>query len=75
MGDSLQYYYSEVSIPFPFTDRDGIYRNHYTWKNDSSLLVIDIDILPDYIEERENLVRIPFGKGFWRVKVLGRQSH
>ncbi len=71
LGDSLQYYYSEVSIPFPFTDRDGIYRNRYTWKSDSSLLVIDIDILPDYIDEKEGLVRIPFGKGFWRVKVLG----
>jgi hypothetical protein len=71
MGDSLQYYYSEVSIPFPFTDRDGIYRNSYTWKSDSSLLIIDIDILPVYIEKKEDLVRIPFGKGFWRVKVLG----
>ena len=71
LGDSLQYYYSEVSIPFPFTDRDGIYRNRYTWKSDSSLLIIDIDILPDYIEEKEGLVRIPYGKGFWRVKVLG----
>ena len=71
MGDSLQYYYSEVSIPFPFTDRDGIYRNRYTWKSDSSLLIIDIDILPDYIEKVEDLVRIPFGKGFWRVKVFG----
>jgi hypothetical protein len=70
LGDSLQYYYSEVSIPFPFTDRDGIYRNSYTWKSDSSLLVIDIDILPDYIEKKEGFVRIPFGKGFWRVKVL-----
>jgi len=70
LGESLQYYYSEVSIPFPFTDRDGIYRNRYTWKSDSSLLVIDIDILPDYIEKKEDLVRIPFGKGFWRVKVL-----
>jgi hypothetical protein len=73
MGDSLQYYYSEVSIPFPFTDRDGIYRNCYTWNSDSSLLVIDIDILPDYIEEKEGLVRIPYGKGFWRVKVLGER--
>jgi len=71
MGDSLQYYYSEVSIPFPFTDRDGIYRNKYIWKSDSSLLIIDIDILPNYIDEKEGLVRIPYGKGFWRVKVLG----
>lgn len=71
MGDSLQFYYSEVSIPFPFTNRDGIYRNHYTWKADSSLLIVDIDILPDYMEEKEGLIRIPYGKGFWRVKVLG----
>jgi hypothetical protein len=70
MGDSLQYYYSEVSIPFPFTNRDGIYRNSYTWKPDSSLLIIEINILPDYIEKKENFVRIPFGQGFWRVKVL-----
>lgn len=69
-GDTIQYYYTEVSIPFPFTNRDAVYRNTYEWKNDSSLLVVDIQMLPDYIEETENLVRIPYGKGSWRIKVL-----
>lgn len=69
-GDTIQYYYTEVSIPFPFTNRDAVYRNTYEWKNDSSLLVVDIQMLPDYLEETENLVRIPYGKGSWRIKVL-----
>ncbi len=69
MGDSVQIYYSEVSMPFPFTNRDGIYMNRFTWKNDSSLLLIDIEILPDYMGKKEKYVRIPYGKGFWRVKV------
>jgi len=72
-GDTIQFYYTEVSLPFPFTNRDAVYRNSYDWKNDSSLLVVDIQMLPKYIEENEDLVRIPFGKGFWRVKVLSEE--
>lgn len=70
LGDTVQFYYTEVSIPFPFTNRDAVYKGSYYWKNDSSLLVVDIQMLPNYIEPKEDLVRIPFGKGFWRVKVL-----
>jgi len=72
-GDTVQFYYTEVSIPFPFTNRDAVYRNSYDWNNDSSLLVVDIEMLPKYIDENEDLVRIPFGKGFWRVKVLSEE--
>jgi hypothetical protein len=69
-ADTVQYYYTEVSIPFPFTNRDAVYRNTYHWNSDSSLLVVNIQMLPEYIEEKENLVRIPLGRGFWRVNVV-----
>lgn len=65
-----QFFYTEVSLPFPFANRDAVYRNNYYWYNDSSLLIVDIQMLPAYMEEKENLVRIPLGKGSWRVKVL-----
>jgi hypothetical protein len=70
-GDTLQIYYSEASVPFPFNNRDGIYMNNFLWKNDSSLLLVTVDIIPGYVEEKANIVRIPYGNGFWRVKVVG----
>ena len=44
------------------------------WKSDSSLLLIDIEVHPNYLKENENFVRIPFGKGLWRVKVTGQNQ-
>ncbi len=72
--DSLQIYYTEVSMPFPFSDRDAVFMNSFTWKSDSSLLLIDIEVHPNYLKENENFVRIPFGKGLWRVKVTGQNQ-
>ena len=68
-GDTLQIYYSEATAPFPFKNRDGIYLNRFRWIADSSILFMDIKLLHDYLEEKEDLVRVK-GKGFWRVNVL-----
>lgn len=68
-GDSLQVYYSEATAPFPFKNRDGIYLNRYRWIADSNELFVDIELLPDYLEVKDKVVRAK-GKGFWRVIVL-----
>ena len=68
-GDTLQIYYSEASAPFPFRNRDGIYLNRFRWIADSSRLFVEIELLHDYLEVKDKLVRVN-GKGFWSVQVI-----
>jgi len=68
-GDTLQIYYAEAKAPFPYKNRDGIYRNRFTWISDTNTLSVDIEILDDYLELKDQFVRIK-GNGFWEVKVL-----
>jgi len=70
IGDSIQILYSEAKAPFPFKNRDGIYQNSYRWSEDKRLLMVDVKILPDYIELVEHLERVS-GHGYWRIKDLG----
>lgn len=71
-GDSTQIYYAEASVPFPFKNRDGIYLNRFRWIPDSSKLVVDIKLLPDYLDEKDNLVRVK-GEGFWSATITDTQ--
>lgn len=68
-GDTLQVYYSKATAPFPFRNRDGIYLNRFRWISDSSKLFVDIELLHDYLEVKDKVVRVK-GKGFWSVYVL-----
>ncbi|NOQ92158.1 MAG: hypothetical protein GQ552_05505, partial [Flavobacteriaceae bacterium] len=68
-GDTLQIYYAESMAPFPYKNRDGIYLNRFKWNSDTSTLFVEIEILDDYVELKDKLVRIK-GKGYWRVIVL-----
>ncbi len=68
-GDTLQIYYSVAKAPFPYKNRDGIYLNRFKWTSDNKTLSVDIEVLEDYLEANENLVRVK-GQGFWKVIVL-----
>ena len=68
-GDTVQIYYSEASVPFPFRDRDGIYLNRFRWIADSNRLFVEIELLHNYLEVKDKLVRVN-GKGFWSVQVI-----
>lgn len=70
-GDTLQVYYTEASVPFPLKNRDGIYRNRLTWDPAEQTLLVAIEILPDYLEKKDKLVRISQGRGFWKARVIG----
>jgi len=68
-GDTLQIYYAEAMAPFPYKNRDGIYLNRFEWNSDTNTLFVEIEILDDYLELKDKLVRIK-GKGYWRVIIL-----
>jgi hypothetical protein len=68
-GDSLQIYYAEAKVPFPYKNRDGVYSNTITWNSNTQTLLVDIKLLQNYIAAKEDLVRLT-GNGYWKVKVL-----
>lgn len=68
-GDSVQIYYSVAKAPFPYKNRDGIYLNRFKWTSNNNTLWVDIEILDDYLDVKNNLVRVK-GQGFWKVIVL-----
>jgi len=68
-GDSVLIYYLAASAPFPFSDRDGIYKNSYHWDSEQQCLTVKINILEDYLPLNPDLVRVK-GQGFWEVKLL-----
>lgn len=66
-GDSIQIYYTEAKTPFPLKNRDGIYMNRFRWDKADRKLRVDIELLPEYLAIKDNVVRISRGKGFWEV--------
>ena len=68
-GDSLQIYYAEVKVPFPYGNRDGVYLNTFKWDTKTKTLHVEIKLLDNYMATKEGLVRIT-GKGYWKAQVL-----
>ena len=42
-GDTLQIYYSIAKAPFPYKNRDGVYRNRFTWNKEKKELNVSIE--------------------------------
>lgn len=68
-SDTVQIFYSEAKVSFPFKNRDGIYQNSFHWANDRNSLRVEIKLLPEYLALNKDLVRIE-GHGYWMIKIL-----
>lgn len=68
-GDSLQIYYAEVQVPFPYKNRDGVYLNTFEWDVKTKTLLVEMKLLDNYMAKKTDLVRLT-GKGYWKAKVL-----
>lgn len=73
-ADTLLIYYAESKVPWPFDNRDAVYRERVNWDSAKKILIITIDCLPKYIEPNEDIVRIPFGQGSWIVEETGKEK-
>ncbi len=72
-GDTLQIYYSIAKAPFPYKDRDGIYLNRFRWQKERKTLMVDIEVLDDYLALDEKYVRVK-GYGYWDVKEISENE-
>ncbi len=68
-GDTLQFYHAIAEVPFPYKDREGVYRNKFRWMSKTNTLIVDIETVDGYIPKNKDYVSIN-GKGLWQVVVL-----
>ena len=65
INDTSWYYYAQSDTPWPAYDRDYVSKITITRNTDKSICVTGKGI-PDFIPEKENIVRLPFSESEWR---------
>jgi hypothetical protein len=66
------YYYSEVNLPWPFSNRDFI--AHLKVRQDSATRVVTVDgpTVADYLPEKKDIVRVARSEGKWVITPVGQ---
>lgn len=59
-----QYFYIETSLPWPFNNRDMVYRFQYIEIN-SDQVKVTVTGLPEYIQPKKGIVRLEKANGYW----------
>ncbi len=74
ISDSELYFYTEISTPWPFRNRDAI--AHIKTFRDSltNKIWVESNSVPDYIPQKEELVRIPRSKVIWTISSLDKHA-
>lgn len=67
--DDVQYNYVETIFPWPYANRDMVYRMSVDTFVDGSVKII-IKGIPDYLPEKEGLVRMKKAEGYILLKPL-----
>ena len=61
------YYYSEVDIPWPLSNRDFIAHITVSQNKQNKIITVDAPCLPDMVPVKENIVRITHSVGRWTI--------
>jgi hypothetical protein len=68
-SDTIQIYYAVAKAPWPYKNRDGIYKNNFSWDAVHRTLTVEISLLEDNRELSDKFVRMD-GYGYWKVKEI-----
>ena len=68
------YYYFEVDAPWPVSNRDNVVHFELTYNNDNSGFKVDVTGMADYIEEKQDIVRIPKSIGTWQITSISEEK-
>jgi hypothetical protein len=63
-------YYSEVSLPWPLSNRDLVIELSFKKDTLNKTLFIQAKSIPGILPEKPNLVRVPFSLALWNVRVM-----
>ncbi|MCB0641132.1 MAG: START domain-containing protein [Phaeodactylibacter sp.] len=68
--DRKQVHYIISEAPWPVDDRDGVYEYLYSYNAGAKILKIEMRGLPDYLPEKDGMVRIRICDGTWTFEQL-----
>jgi len=72
VSPSELYYYSEVSVPWPASNRDFIARLKVDQEPHTRVVTILGPVFPDYIPEKKDIVRVRHSEGKWVITPLAK---
>jgi hypothetical protein len=70
VSPSELYYYSEVNLPWPLTNRDFIAHLIATQDPDTRVVTINGPTVPDYLPLKPGIVRVAHSEGKWVITPL-----
>jgi len=70
INDYQWYTYAELSLPWPYNNRDLVSLNTLK-KTKDGIIIIDIENRPQFLPQKNKKVRMQHAKGYWRFKDLG----
>lgn len=74
MADTFQLHYSVTAVPWPISDRYGVYSNSYSQRYDHKIVTVKVKAVEGYISEREGMVRITEANGRWTFYPVGYEK-
>lgn len=69
-SESFIVYYVATEVPWPVSDRDGVYQMKTSYNPDAAQAIISVKALPEYVEEYKNHVRVRKSDTIWKIKEL-----
>jgi hypothetical protein len=73
-GDNNWYTYTELSIPWPFSNKDLITRNELIYHPQEEKIEIKLIGEPDRLPEKKSVSRIPHFEGSWLLTQVDHQT-
>jgi hypothetical protein len=73
-GKWYDIHYIQTKGPFPVKDRDSVFEQKTVIDQNGKHARVTLKPLPDYISEKENMVRVKKGSGFWDLKEDDRKN-
>lgn len=67
-GKWYDIHYVQTKGPFPVKDRDSVFEQITEIDKNGKHAIVKLNPLPDYIPEKEDIIRIRKGKGFWELE-------
>ena len=74
LGPNHCIYYSEMSLPWPLTNRDVVAEMNISQQPGSKVMYVTVNAVGNYVPLHEDKVRVPLSKVSWTVTLIGNSK-
>jgi len=74
LGPNHLVYYSEVSMPWPLTNRDVVVEMKISQQPATKVLYVSANTIDNYVPMNKGIVRVPLSKVSWTVTPIGNNQ-